>query len=72
MVGELYMTYEELMKFYGQSMDECHLPFNFKLLAIPWKPENVRSFVNEYQIPSTRTLGGQKNFYKFLLTTKKI
>jgi alpha-glucosidase len=49
MVGEIYLPYEELMKYYGQGLDECHLPFNFKLISIKWNAEHVRSFVNEYE-----------------------
>ena len=32
MVGEIYLRNEELMKYYGQNYDECHLPFNFQLI----------------------------------------
>jgi len=49
MVGEIYLPYEELMKYYGPELDECHLPFNFKLITIQWNIEHVRHFVNEYE-----------------------
>jgi len=49
MVGEIYLPYEELMKYYGRELDECHLPFNFKLINIKWDAEHVRHFVNEYE-----------------------
>jgi alpha-glucosidase len=49
MVGEIYLPYEELMKYYGQELDECHLPFNFKLISIEWNAHHVRHFVNQYE-----------------------
>ena len=32
MIGEIYLPYKELVKYYGQNSDECHLPYNFKLI----------------------------------------
>lgn len=49
MIGEIYLPYEELVKYYGTELDECHLPFNFKLITIPWEAVKVRHFVNEYE-----------------------
>ena len=36
MVGEIYLPNKELMAYYGQAFDECHLPFNFQLIDSPW------------------------------------
>ena len=53
MVGEIYLPNRELMKYYGSrredgSFDECHLPFNFQLIRIPWNAKIVRGAVNAY------------------------
>ncbi len=49
MVGELYMPFDELMTYYGQNMDECHLPFNFRLIVSPWNAPTVRGLVEQYE-----------------------
>ena len=49
MVGEIYLPYTELMRYYGQNNDEAHLPFNFQLILAPWKAETVRAAVIEYE-----------------------
>ncbi len=49
MVGEIYMSYADLVKYYGQNMDECHLPFNFRLISTPWQAQAVRNVVEEYE-----------------------
>lgn len=53
MVGEIYLPNYELMKYYGTrradgSYDECHLPFNFQLIQLPWKAQRVRKAVDDY------------------------
>lgn len=53
MVGEIYLPNDELMKYYGTrradgSYDECHLPFNFQLIQLPWKAQRVRKAVDDY------------------------
>lgn len=53
MVGEIYLPNEELVKYYGAkradgSFDECHLPFNFQLIRMPWQAEAVRKAVDAY------------------------
>ena len=32
MVGEIYLPYPILMKYYGSELDECHMPYNFELI----------------------------------------
>ncbi len=56
MVGEIYLPLPELVKYYGQNLDECHLPFNFQLIAqgdffqpTPWQAQTVRRVVEEYE-----------------------
>ncbi len=49
MVGEIYMPYEDLVTYYGQNMDGCHLPFNFQLILTPWQAQAVREVVELYE-----------------------
>lgn len=46
MIGELDPI-EGLMTYYGAD-DECHLPFNFNLLEIPWQAKVVREVADAY------------------------
>lgn len=50
MVGEIYLPYPELVKYYGRSQDECHLPFNFHLIYNSnWQAQAVKSLVEAYE-----------------------
>lgn len=49
MVGEIYLPNEQLMTYYGEQMDECHLPFNFQLILAPWEAPVVRALVDAYE-----------------------
>jgi alpha-glucosidase len=56
MVGEIYLPNASLMTYYGQNFDECHLPFNFQLIALgdfhhptPWHAQTIRRVVDEYE-----------------------
>lgn len=49
MVGEIYLPYEELMAYYGASLDECHLPFNFHLIDAEWQAQTIRDLVERYE-----------------------
>jgi len=53
MVGEIYLPNEELVKYYGarredRSFDECHLPFNFQLIRLPWNAKVIKEAVEAY------------------------
>ncbi|MBK7179182.1 MAG: DUF3459 domain-containing protein [Chloroflexi bacterium] len=50
MVGEIYLPFDELMVYYGRSQDECHMPFNFHLIANRnWQATAVRKLVEAYE-----------------------
>jgi glycosidase len=45
-IGEIHLfDLADLVSFYGTNLDELHMPFNFTLLATPWKAEAVRGAV---------------------------
>jgi alpha-glucosidase len=49
LIGELWMPIPRLVKFYGRSLDGLHLPFNFQLITIPWRPAAVHRAIAEYE-----------------------
>ncbi len=49
MVGEIYLTTKKQVQYYGQSLDECHLPYNFQLIQTPWQAQAVREVVDNYE-----------------------
>ncbi|GAB4457526.1 MAG: alpha-amylase family glycosyl hydrolase [Anaerolineae bacterium] len=56
MVGEIYLPTDKLVTYYGQNMDECHLPFNFQLIVDEnffsprrWHAAGVRRMVDAYE-----------------------
>ncbi len=50
MVGEIYLPFDELVTYYGRSLDECHMPFNFHLIANRnWQATAVRQLVEAYE-----------------------
>ncbi|MCG3212360.1 MAG: Oligo-1,6-glucosidase [Anaerolineae bacterium] len=49
MIGEISLPNEQLVEYYGPKYDECHLPFNFQLITLPWQATVVRHAVNAYE-----------------------
>lgn len=49
MVGEIYLPNEALVTYYGRDQDECHMPYNFQLIDLPWQGEVVRDAVDAYE-----------------------
>jgi alpha-glucosidase len=49
-IGEIYLPIPRLMQYYGEMLDETHLPFNFQLVTTPtWEARVVRQIVDEYE-----------------------
>ncbi len=53
MVGEIYLPNDQLATYYGErradgSFDECHLPFNFQLIALDWDAETIGQAIEAY------------------------
>ncbi|HYN69335.1 MAG TPA: alpha-amylase family glycosyl hydrolase [Candidatus Eisenbacteria bacterium] len=47
MIGELD-PFEGYLGYYGEDLDEVHLPFNFNLFFVPWQAEAVRRTADAY------------------------
>ncbi len=49
LVGEIYLSVERLMAYYGVGGKGAHLPFNFQLIRLPWNAREVAAAVNRYE-----------------------
>jgi alpha-glucosidase len=50
LIGELYLPVELLMPYYGEQLDEIHLPFNFQFVTMPtWEASTIRQAVEGYE-----------------------
>jgi alpha-glucosidase len=49
LVGEIYLPVERLMAYYGASGRGAHLPFNFQLIKLPWRAQEVSQAVERYE-----------------------
>jgi alpha-glucosidase len=49
-VGEIHIfNWEEWASYYGKNLDELHMPYNFSLLGVPWKAEEIRKTIDELE-----------------------
>ncbi len=48
MVGEIYLPVEQLVTYYGDG-DECHMPFNFQLILLPWDARVIGDYIRRYE-----------------------
>src|SRR4051794_8816651 len=48
-IGEIYLPYAQLMRYYGPTLNEVHLPFNFQLILLAWEAALIRDVVSEYE-----------------------
>jgi alpha-glucosidase len=50
LIGGIYLPVERLVHYYGESLDEAHLPFNFQLLSLPgWEASILRRVIDTYE-----------------------
>jgi alpha-glucosidase len=50
----------ELASYYGQNLDELHMPFNFQLIPLPWEAGQMRRVIEAYY--AALPPGAQPNF----------
>ena len=51
LIGELFLPKERLMQYYGEHLDEIHLPFNFQFVTMPtWETHAIRQAVKDYEV----------------------
>jgi alpha-glucosidase len=49
LIGELYFDFPELVPYYGERLDGCHLPFNLALVINPWRAGTVADLILRYE-----------------------
>jgi alpha-glucosidase len=49
LIGELWYPYKRLVTYYGENLDECHLPFNFGVVHNPFTPQTISKLAQEYE-----------------------
>jgi alpha-glucosidase len=61
LIGEIYLPVERLVQYYGPSLDEAHLPFNFQFVTLPhWDAHTIRKIVDAYE--KALPVGGWPNW----------
>ena len=49
LIGELYLPIDRMVRYYGEQLDEIHLPFNFQLVIMPtWEASAIQQIVDTY------------------------
>jgi glycosidase len=49
-IGEIHIfDWEEWASYYGQDLDEIHMPFNFTLLGVDWNAQAIRRMVDSLE-----------------------
>ncbi len=49
LVGELYLSVDRLVRYYGEGLCGLHLPFNFQLLDARWSADEIRRAIENYE-----------------------
>jgi alpha-glucosidase len=50
LIGEIYLPVERVVQYYGEQLDEVHLPFNFQLVTTStWEASAIRQIVDTYE-----------------------
>lgn len=50
LIGEIWPPLERMMPYYGEQLDEVHLPFNLQLVLQPaWEARTIRQVVDTYE-----------------------
>ncbi|MDB5081106.1 MAG: hypothetical protein JWP00_3030 [Chloroflexi bacterium] len=50
LIGEIWLPYERLVRYYGEDLGGLHLPFNFQLILLTdWKAQKVKDLVESYE-----------------------
>jgi hypothetical protein len=49
LIGEVYLSVERLMHYYGRERAEVHLPFDFQLIDTPWEARALATLIANYE-----------------------
>ncbi|HEX2728922.1 MAG TPA: alpha-amylase family glycosyl hydrolase [Rubrobacteraceae bacterium] len=49
LIGELYLSVDRLVAYYGEDNTGVHLPFNFHLISSPWNARAIAGLIDTYE-----------------------
>lgn len=49
MIGELYLSIDKMVDYYGANNQGAHLPGNHQLLLLPWDPQKIGVAIDKYE-----------------------
>jgi alpha-glucosidase len=49
LIGEIYLSLDRLMAYYGEKLGGVQLPFNFQLLQTPWQARSIAALIDRYE-----------------------
>jgi alpha-glucosidase len=49
LIGEAYLPFERLVRYYGADLRGLHLPFNFHLMAASWDARSIQALIERYE-----------------------
>jgi glycosidase len=49
LIGEIYLPFDRLVRYYGAALDEVQLPFNFALIGAPWDARSLAALIRRYE-----------------------
>ena len=49
LIGELWLSIERLVRYYGENGRGLHLPFNFHLILTPWQARSISALIDTYE-----------------------
>ena len=54
LIGEIYLPFERLVRYYGEDDTGVHLPFNFALIGAEWNASSIADLIERYEshVPS--------------------
>lgn len=49
LIGEIYLSIERLVQYYGLNLGGVHMPFNFQLLLANWQARDIARIIRQYE-----------------------
>lgn len=49
LIGEIYLPFSRLVTYYGQNLMGAHLPFNFALIHVAWRAQEIATLIMDYE-----------------------
>ena len=49
LIGEIYLSVDRLVAYYGERLSGVQMPFNFQLLQTPWRAHDIAAVIERYE-----------------------